>query len=81
MQISVIFLLWLFSYIFTKVDGTVLYKNNASEMGKFCSLFLEVSVKAQEKVCTKIHSFSNHISLEKEHYFLRHLQQNVSLPW
>lgn len=52
-------------------------------MGKYCAKITkvkwanfvlcscEVSVEAQEKVCTKIHSFSNHISLEKRALFLQ----------
>ena len=70
-KIICLFLLWLFSYISTNIDGEVLCKNNEGEMGELCSLFLWSFCKGSSKVCAKIHSFSNHISLEKRALFLQ----------
>ena len=80
-NISFFFCYDFFHIFLPKLMGQYCTKTMQVKWANFVLCSCEVSVKAQEKVCTNIHSFSNHISLEKEHYFFRHLQQNVSLPW
>ena len=72
MQKSFVCFCYDFFHIFLpKLMGKYCAKITKAKWVNFVLCSCKVSVKAQAKVCAKIHSFSNHISLENRALFLQ----------